>query len=68
MLKDANLHNIYWRDVVHTIVYLLNRLQVRVNHTKTPYKLWFGKVLTIDSEVYATLGEMRTIWETLMQD
>lgn len=47
MLKDANLPNVYWKEYVHIVVYILNRVQVRVNHTKTPYELWHGKVHTI---------------------
>lgn len=40
MLNEANLPNVYWKEVVHTIVYTLNRVQLRVNNKMTPYELW----------------------------
>lgn len=40
MMKDYSLANAYWKEVAHTIVYILNGVQIRVNHTKTPYGLW----------------------------
>lgn len=39
MMKDANLVDVYWKEVVHIVVYILNRVQIRVNHTKIPYEL-----------------------------
>lgn len=42
MLKYANLPNVYWKEVVHSAIYILNRVQVRANYTKTPYELWYG--------------------------
>jgi hypothetical protein len=43
MLKEAKLPYIYWREAVYTIVYILNRAQLRVKHDKTPYELLFGR-------------------------
>jgi hypothetical protein len=43
MLNEAKLPNIYWREAIYTIVYILNISQLRVNHDKTPYELWFGR-------------------------
>ena len=33
---------IFWRDVVNTIVYTMNGVQIRQGTNKTPYELWFG--------------------------
>jgi hypothetical protein len=43
MLNEAKLPDKFWRDVVYTIVYILNRAKIRANHDKMPFKLWFGK-------------------------
>lgn len=32
---------------MHTIVYILNRVQGRFNNCKTPYELWYGITTTI---------------------
>lgn len=43
MLKDANLANVYWKKVVNIVMCILNKVQIKVNHTKTSYKLWNGR-------------------------
>lgn len=43
MLNKANLPNVYWKEVVHTIIYTLNRVQLRVNKKITPYELWYDR-------------------------
>ena len=43
MLKEAKLLDSFWREVVYTVVYTLNRGQLRVNKDKTPYELWYGR-------------------------
>lgn len=43
MLKDANLGNVYWKEVVHTVVYIPKRGQIRVKHTKIPNELQNGR-------------------------
>ena len=43
MLNEANLSDAFWREVISTIVYILNRAQIRVNNNKTPYELWKGR-------------------------
>lgn len=40
MLNEANLPNVYWKEAVHTKVYTLNRVQLRVKNKMTPYELW----------------------------
>lgn len=42
MLFEAKLIDIYWREVVSTAFYIMNRDQLRVNSDKTPYVLWKG--------------------------
>lgn len=47
MMKEAILLNFYWREAIYTTVYILNRVQARVNSSKTLYKLWYGKFLIV---------------------
>ena len=42
MLADNNVSKFVWREYVITIVYAMNRVQVRKDINKTPYELWFG--------------------------
>lgn len=43
MLNEAKLPDKFWRDVIYTSFHILNRAQLRANHEKTPYELWFGR-------------------------
>ena len=43
MLNEAKLSATYWKEAVYTLVYILNRGQLRVNKDKTPYELWYGR-------------------------
>ena len=47
MLNEAKLSDSFWRAVVYTNVYTLNRGQIRVNKDKTPYKLWYGRPTSV---------------------
>ncbi|GLJ17356.1 hypothetical protein SUGI_0301460 [Cryptomeria japonica] len=47
MLNEANLPDRHWKEAVHTAVYILNRVQIRVKSTFTPYELWYGKAASI---------------------
>ena len=47
MLDEANLSDMYWKEVVHTTVYILNRVQLRVKSKHTPYELWYGKTASV---------------------
>jgi transposase InsO family protein len=47
MLNEAKLPDIYWREAIYTTIYILNREQLRVNHDKTPYELWFGRPTSV---------------------
>lgn len=39
-LNESKLTDRFLKDVVHTIVHILNRAQLRPNSWKTPYDLW----------------------------
>lgn len=43
MLNEYNLLDIYCKEAVHTIVYTLNRVKLRVNSRMNPYELWYDK-------------------------
>jgi hypothetical protein len=43
MLNEGNLSDMFWREVVNTTVYILNRGKIIVNNNKTPYELWKGR-------------------------
>jgi hypothetical protein len=47
MLNEAKILDIYWREATYTTIYILNRARSRVNHDKTPYKLWFGRPTSV---------------------
>lgn len=43
VLQDVHLSNTYWKEATHTTIYILNRVQLRVNTKFTPYELWYGR-------------------------
>jgi hypothetical protein len=43
MLNEAKLPYIYWIEAIYTTIYILNIAQLRDNHDKTPYDLWFDR-------------------------
>jgi hypothetical protein len=47
MLKEAKLPNTFWREVINTTIYILNRAQIRVNNNETSYELWKGRHTTV---------------------
>ena len=47
MLNESKLLDIYWREVVYKMVYILNRRKLRVNCDRTPYELWYGRPTSI---------------------
>jgi hypothetical protein len=47
MLNEAKLPDKFWRDAIYTIVDIVNREQLRFNHDKTPYELWFDRPTSI---------------------
>jgi hypothetical protein len=47
MLNEARLSDGYWREVVGTSIYILNKDQLRINSNKTSYELWFGRAPSV---------------------
>lgn len=47
-MKEENILEAYWRELIHTVVYILNRVQAKANNKKTPYELWYGRIHTVN--------------------
>lgn len=47
MMKEENVPDVYWREAIHSAFYILNRVQIKGNNTKTPYELWKGEIPTV---------------------
>ena len=47
MLNEVKLPDKFWKEAIHTAVYILNRAQIRVRTTYTPYELWNGKTKNV---------------------
>ena len=47
MLAENDVSKMFWRESIYTIVYTMNRVQVRKDTNKTPYELWFGHSPTV---------------------
>ena len=47
MLVENDVSKIFWREVMNTKIYTMNRVQVRKETNKTPYELWFGHSPTV---------------------
>lgn len=47
MLIEGNVSHVHWREVFRTIVYTLNRIQIRDGTCKTLYELWFDDTPTV---------------------
>jgi hypothetical protein len=47
MLNESRLNDMFWPQVVHTAVHILNRSFLRNNIDKTPYQLWKGRPTNI---------------------
>ena len=43
MLNEAKPSDSFWREVVYTTIYTVNRGKLRLNKDKTPYELWYGR-------------------------
>jgi hypothetical protein len=64
MLMDCKLTHIFWTQSVHTTIYIQNRVILRNNTDKTPYKLWKGRPTRSTSEFLEENAKMRE-WESL---
>jgi hypothetical protein len=42
MLMDSKLTDIFWTHVVHTSIYIQNRVMLRNHNDKIPSELWKG--------------------------
>ena len=42
LMMEKNVALKYWREVVSTAVYTLNRVQIKKGTNVTPFKLWYG--------------------------
>ena len=42
LIMEKNIAPKYWREVVSTIVYTLNRVQIKKGTNATPFELWYG--------------------------
>ena len=42
LMMEKNVILKYWKEVMSTIVYTLNRVQVKKGENLTPYELWFS--------------------------
>lgn len=47
LLLSVGLPNTFWKEDVHTTIYTLNIVQLRVKTHCTPYELWFGKSFNV---------------------
>jgi transposase InsO family protein len=47
MLKYSKLSDIFWVQVVHTSIHILNRGILINNSDKTPYELWQGRMKNV---------------------
>ena len=41
-MMEKNVSQKYWREVVSTTIYTLNRVQVKKGTNATPFELWYG--------------------------
>ena len=42
LMMEKNMSQKYYREVISTIVYFLNRIQVKKGTNVTPFELWYG--------------------------
>ena len=47
MLDESKVPNRYWKEVVQTTIYILNKAQLRVKPKYTPYELWYGHLASV---------------------
>ena len=66
MLTKSNIANKFWKEVVHTTVYIKNRCMLRSHENKTPYELWFDKkASTRYFKVFGSKSYIRRMEENL---
>lgn len=47
MVNEEKLSNGFWREAISTVVYILNRVHLKINSNKNPYELWFGRAPSV---------------------
>jgi hypothetical protein len=47
MMSERDISQTFWVEVVHTNFHIINKVHLRMNSDKTPYKLWFGRPASI---------------------
>jgi hypothetical protein len=47
MLNESKLPKQLWRDEIYTTVHILNRAELKHNHEKTLYELWFDRTSSV---------------------
>jgi hypothetical protein len=48
MIIDSKLIDIFWTHAMHTTIHIQNRVMLRKNTDKTPYKLWKGRPTNVN--------------------
>lgn len=46
-MNESKVKDCFWKEVVHTTIYIQNRSFVRAKHNKSPYELWNGRATTV---------------------
>ena len=47
IVGDSTLFDIFWMQVVHSVVHILNRTQIKIGSNMTLYELWKGRPIAI---------------------
>lgn len=47
MLNDSHLPQLFWVEAVQTTCQTVNKIDLRLGITMTPYKIWKGKKLNL---------------------
>lgn len=47
MMGEINVQQIFWVEVIHTIVVILNKAHFIPNSDNTPYEIWYGIPTTV---------------------
>lgn len=47
MLIESKVVDRFWKETIHTTIYIQNRCMLRPNENKTPYEMWFDRRATI---------------------
>ena len=51
-MMEKNVALKYWREAISTVVYTLNRVQVKKGTNATPFELWYGHLLMSNISKY----------------